>query len=91
MATIVMKGQVEDFDAWLEVFQRNTDFRVSHGATGHRVYRDGNTVVVLVEFPAPDAGAAFLADPELQTRMKEAGVVGQPDTAVVTEVDVRGY
>jgi len=91
MSTLLMKHQVTDFDAWFTGFNSHEEIRTSHGATAHRVFRDGDTVVVSVDFPDSASVAAFRSDPSLAEAMKAAGVVSVPEVDILTEVDVRSY
>ena len=91
MSILLMKHQVTDFDAWFAGFNSHEGVRTSHGATSHRVFRDGNTVVVSVDFPDAASVAAFRADPALAEAMKKAGVISVPEVDIVTEVDARSY
>jgi hypothetical protein len=86
-----MKHQVTDFDAWFAGFNSHEELRTSHGATSHRVFHDGDIVVVSVDFPDGASVAAFRADPALAQAMKEAGVISVPEVDILTEVDVRSY
>lgn len=86
-----MKHQVSDFDAWFAGFNSHEDIRTGHGATSHRVFQDGDTVVVSVDFPDEASVAGFRADPALAEAMKLAGVISDPEVDVLTEVDARSY
>ena len=91
MSTLLMKHRVTDFDAWFAGFNSHEDLRTSHGATSHRVFQDGSTVVVSVDFPDEASIAAFRADPALAAAMREAGVISVPEVDILTEVDARSY
>ncbi len=91
MSTLLMKHQVADFDAWFAGFSSHEDLRTSHGATSHRVFQDGHTVVVSVDFPDGASIAAFRSDPALAEAMKQAGVISVPEVDILTEVDTRTY
>jgi hypothetical protein len=91
MRTLLMKHQVTDFDAWFAGFTAHEEIRTSHGASSHRVFRDGEMVVVSVDFPDAESVAAFRADPALAEAMKQAGVVSVPEVDLLTEVDARSY
>ena len=91
MSTLLMKHQVADFDTWFAGFNSHEGLRTSHGATSHRVFQDGHTVVVSVDFPDGASVAAFRSDPALAQAMKEAGVISVPEVDLLTEVDTRTY
>ncbi len=85
MTTLAVRQSVADYDTWFDGFQGHEKVRRSHGATGHRVLRDGNDVLVLLDFPDAGAAQAFIADPSLREVMAKAGVIGAPDISVRTE------
>jgi uncharacterized protein (DUF1330 family) len=87
MTTLATRHSVSDFDAWKAVFDEHGGIRRSHGATGHRVLRDGNDVLVLVEFPDARAVESFRSDPSLHAALQSGGVQGPPDISVRTEVE----
>lgn len=91
MTTLVVRHTVEDFDRWSTGFKDHGDVRRSHGATGHRVLRDGNHVLALMDFPDADSAAAFEADPSLKEEMHRAGVVGAPEISVWNEDSEERY
>ncbi len=91
MTTLLMKHSVADYDSWFAVFTAHEDIRTQHGATAHRVLRDGNDVVLCLDFPDAESIAAFRADPSLAAAMKEAGVVSVPEATVLEEADARDY
>jgi hypothetical protein len=86
-----VRHSVEDFDRWSIGFKDHGDVRRSHGATGHRVLRDGNHVLALIDFPDAGAAAAFQADPSLRTAMDTAGVVSAPEISLWTDVSEERY
>ena len=90
MATAVIRHTVGDFDTWAAAFAGNRSFREGHGATGHRVLRDGNNVVVLVDFPDEDSARAMVGDPALREVMKNAGTSGV-DIAILSDVEPASY
>lgn len=87
MTTLAVKHSVSDFDTWLTAFDSHASVRSGHGATGERVLHDGNTVLVLIDFPDVASAQAFMADPSLADAMRDGGVQGAPDVTLLTEVD----
>lgn len=86
MTTLITRHRVRDFDRWRAAFGGHQDNRRSHGATGHRIYRDGDDVTVLTDFPDRRSVEEFLADPALADVVAEAGFLAPPVT-VVAELD----
>ena len=91
MITLITRHEVHDFDAWRSVFGEHQDNRRSHGATGHRIYRTGNDVTVLTDFPDRASAENFLADPALREVVARAGFVGTPATSICELVDTEEY
>jgi hypothetical protein len=91
MTTLAVRHSVSDFDTWKTTFDGHVSVRSGHGATSHRVLRDGNNVLGLVEFPDAASAQSFLADPSLAEVMRNAGVQGAPDVSLLTEVEQVRY
>ena len=85
MTTLAVRHSVSDYDTWKAVFDEHASIRRDHGATGHRVLRDGNDVLVLVEFPDAGAAQSFQSDPTLREALQNAGIEGPPDISLRTE------
>jgi hypothetical protein len=91
MTTLAVRHSVADYNTWKAVFDEHAGVRRSHGATGHRVLRDGNDLLVLVEFPDASAAESFQSDQTLRTTLQSAGVQGAPDISVRTEAEQVRY
>lgn len=89
--TLHVRHEVEDYEGWKPGFDGHESNRRLHGATGHRVLRDGNSITVLIDFPDEAAAEAFAADPALPDAMSKAGVVGKPDINVLSAVEEITY
>lgn len=90
MTTLAVRHSVADYTTWKAAFDEHASVR-SHGATGHRVLRDGDDVLVLLEFPDASAAESFKADPSLRTALQNAGVQGVPDISMRTEAELVRY
>ena len=91
MTTLAVRHSVSDFDTWKAAFDGHEATRRTHGATGHRVLRDGNDLLVLIDFPDAASAQAFTSDPALATAMHNGGVQGAPDVSVRTEASRAQY
>ena len=91
MTTLAVRHSVADYSAWKAVFDEHVGVRRSHGATGHRVLRDGNDLLILLEFPDDSAAESFRSDQSLRTALQSAGVQGAPDISVRTEAEQVRY
>ncbi|MFC9556803.1 hypothetical protein ACFTWF_38950 [Rhodococcus sp. NPDC056960] len=91
MITLITQHRVHDFDTWRTVFGGHQDNRRAHGATGHRIYRIGDDVTVLTDFPDRASAERFLADPALRDVVARAGFVDSPTTRICELVDTDEY
>ncbi len=91
MTTLAVRHSVADYNTWKAVFDEHAGVRRSHGATGHRVLRDGNDVLVLLEFPDASSAESFQSDQTLRTALQHAGVQGTPDISVRSEAEQVRY
>ena len=91
MTTLAVRQSVSDYDAWEPAFVGHDAVRRSHGATGHRVLRDGNDVLVLIDFPDEQSAHGFTEDPSLRDAMVKGGVVGAPDISFRSESLLERY
>ena len=91
MTTLAVRHTVQDYGTWKGAFDAHEAVRRSHGATGHRVLRDGNDLLILIDFESKEQAGAFTADPSLKRAMADAGVSGAPDISVREETDGSQY
>ena len=88
MIVAAIRHAVKDFDNWKAVY--DTMPPTSGGAKFARVNRavgDPNMVAVVSGFESVDAANAFLGSPDLKSKMKEAGVIGEPRIEIYEEVE----
>ena len=91
MTTVLVRHTVESFDDWKPVFDGHESTRRLHGATGHRVLRDGNDVTILTDFADREGANGFAEDPSLREAMAKGGVIGTPDVSFLDEVEDLSY
>ena len=91
MTTLAVRHTVQDFDTWKAAFDAHAAARRGHGATGHRVLRDGQDLLVLIDFDTPEHAGAFTTDPSLKQAMADAGVTSAPDITVREEAEGLRY
>lgn len=85
----IVVSTVKDYDAWRTSFDGHVDARKSAGIVGNSIMRGlDNDKTVAVYLPATDVEKlkAFLADPALKDRMKEAGAKGKPTIYVIKDL-----
>ena len=88
MITTAIRHSVTDYAAWKNVY--DTFRPTSEGAKFARVNRsveDPNMVTVVAGFDTLELAKAFVANPTLQTKMTEAGIVGTPRIEINEEVE----
>jgi hypothetical protein len=91
MIVMAIKHKVRDFDAWKSVYDSFPP--TAAGALFARVNRaadDANDVLIVSGWNAVSDAEAFKANPELRTKMGEAGVLGTPRFEVYEQVEVIG-
>jgi uncharacterized protein (DUF1330 family) len=91
MTTLAVRHTVQDFDVWKAAFDAHAAARRDHGATGHRVLREGQDILVLIDFDTQEQAAAFTTDPSLKEAMADAGVTSAPDITIREETEGLRY
>ena len=89
--TLQVRQDVEDYEGWKPAFHGHELTRRQHGATGHRVLREGNSLTVLVDFPDEESAQGFISDPTLREAMAKGGVIGAPSVEIVSSVEEVHY
>ena len=87
LPSMVVSHSVADFDAWLQGYDAADRLRSDAGIIGHAANRsldDPSTVLVYHQAESFEALKAFLADPALQSAMKDAGVTSEPEVTFHT-------
>lgn len=90
MIKSLMYHKVEDFNTWKTAFDGFLNFRKSAGEHSYSVgnlHDQPNTVFVINEWESLDAMRAFENSTELANAMKSAGVLEQPTTLILNEVE----
>jgi hypothetical protein len=88
-ATLAVRHNVRDYDAWRKVYDELEPLRIQHGCTAKRVMRlrdDANDVFITHDFPTAEQASSFAHDPALRTGMERAGVEGAPQIDIFTDV-----
>jgi len=84
LPAFLLHHRVADFDRWLEGYDAAGPLQEASGIIGHAANRwidDPAMVTVYHQAETFDALQAFLANPEVETTMKNAGVVSAPEIA----------
>lgn len=81
LPAFLLHHHVADFDTWLAGYDAAGELQHSAGIIGHGANRsldDPSLITVYHQAESFDALHSFLADPQLQIAMKEAGVTSEP-------------
>jgi len=88
MIVMAMQHRVNDYETWKKVFDQFPP--TEGGAVFHRVNRrvdDPNNVTIVCGWKSVEAAKAFSGNPDLATKMGEAGVIGAPRIEIYEEVE----
>lgn len=90
MVKLLVRHKVKDYAAWKPVFDEHGDFRKANGSKGGRLLRsvdDPNHIAILFEWESLDRALQFAQSQELREAMESAGAIGQPDVAMLEEIE----
>jgi len=82
--------KVEDYNKWKEGYDASIEQRKASGETSFQIFRnidDPNTVTVLSVQESAEKVQSFLDSPELQARMKAAGISQMGQMLIMEEMD----
>lgn len=85
---LVATHKVEDFARWKPVFDDTAALKGRYGWQHSSVYTidgDRNNVLTMEKFDSLEHAKAFASSAELKAAMGKAGVVGVPETHIVSE------
>lgn len=88
MAKLLVHHKVQDYSAWRQIFDEDEQRRKEYGSTGFQVFKsasDPNDLTVTIDWPSVDAAKAFATSDALKEKMKNAGVVSQPEMTFLVE------
>jgi len=86
---MIVHSKVEDFEKWKSVFEENSNFRKEAGAQSHRVFQDAqdpNKLTIMFEWESVEKAKEFFRSEEVKQKMKEAGVIEDPQIHFINEV-----
>lgn len=87
---VLARHKVEDYARWKAAFDEGVAMRKAGGEKSYRIFQtveDPNNLVFLFEWDTLDNARKFLESEELQAAMQQSGVVDQPDTYFLEEVE----
>jgi hypothetical protein len=88
MAKLLVHHKVQDYSAWRKIFDEDDKRRAEYGSTGVQVLKsanDPNDLTVIMDYPSVDAAKPFATSDALKEKMKNAGVVSQPEMTFLVE------
>ena len=87
LPAFILHHRVADFDAWVEGYDEAGAIQQANGIIGHAANRsidEPDLVTVYHQAETFDTLRAFLANPDLEAAMKNAGVVSAPEVTFHT-------
>lgn len=88
MAKLLVHHKVQDYSAWRKIFDEDDKRRKEYGSTGFQVFKsagDPNDLTITIDWPSVDAAKAFATSDALKEKMKNAGVISQPEMTFLVE------
>ncbi|WP_342726752.1 antibiotic biosynthesis monooxygenase [Bradyrhizobium sp. B097] len=88
MPVLMVRGDVEDFDRWKQVFDKNSDARTAHGCRRVRRFRstaNPNHLLILFDWDTEENAKAFSSSPQLERTQAKAGILPGRETAFFEE------
>lgn len=88
MAKLLVHHKVQSYSAWRTIFDEDDQRRKQYGSTGFQVLKsasDPNDLTVIIDWPSVDAAKAFATSDALKEKMKNAGVISQPEMTFLIE------
>ena len=89
MVTTILTHEVKNYSDWKKVFDGDAANRSANGVSVQGVYQsvdNPNLVTVITEVPSVEAIQGFMASPDLQAAMEQAGVIGMPEVKILNNV-----
>ncbi len=84
--TIIITQEVKDFAKFKSNFKEGLSMRMSAGELNEEVstlHEQPNMVCVISEWTSVENFKAFYSNPDLKNKMKEAGVIGEPNVLIL--------
>ena len=94
MVTMFVKHQVNNYNAWKNVYDSISNARAKMGVTSAAVYRDpdnANVLIVAHNFNDLNSAMAFANSKDLKSAMDRAGVAGPPEFWFGEELEHTDY
>jgi len=88
MAKLLVHHKVQDYSAWRTIFDEDEQRRKEYGSTGFQILKsasDPNDLTVIMDYPSVEAAKSFATSEALKEKMKNAGVVSQPEITFLVE------
>lgn len=86
MATLIVNHRVKDYATWKVGFDSDEQRRIDAGinliSVGQKAGDPGNVYIVF-NVEDPSIVPQFMADPVLQQKMQELGVISEPEAIVI--------
>lgn len=90
MASIYIRHEVADYDAWKPYFDEHASVREEHGEQGYHLFRgveNPNEVSILFEWDGVENARRLFESSDTRELMADAGVVGAPEIHFLDEME----
>jgi len=90
MPYVLVRHKVRDYSMWKPVFDGHGVTRQTTGSKGGYVFRnadDPNEVLILLEWEDLEQARGLILSEDLKEKMKESGVVEEPDIFFLEQAD----
>lgn len=94
LPAFLMHHRVADFDAWVEGYDKAGELQQAGGIIGHAANQsidEPDLATIYHQAESFDTLRTFLANPELEAVMKDAGVVSEPEVSFHTGGWAKNY
>jgi quinol monooxygenase YgiN len=89
MITVIGTHEVKDAKTWKVGFDADETNRANFGVKVNGVYasvENPNMITISMQFPNKEVLDGMMNNPEMQKTMAEAGVIGEPEFKVLSEI-----
>jgi len=89
MVHLLVRHTITDYKTWRGAFDASLEFRHRGGEESCRIFRDtekDGEIILMLEWESAERAHRFMSSPELKAKMKEAGVLGEPEIRYLSEM-----
>ncbi len=90
MQKVIVIYKIEDYDRWERFYNDDTANRKIHGSREAFIHRNkeyANELVIIYNWDTMENAKEFFESKDTKSKMKDAGVVGEPIIVFVEEIE----